>query len=109
MPRFYRIVLADPPSLDDFTSYAALGRPSPAGATPELLKSWQAVSVFDTEVAARAMALRRGGRLGRFLAFLEVPEAGPIHYARSGANPRHFDLRGSPEDLLACVVAVVPV
>lgn len=109
--RFYRIVLTDPPTEADFLSHAVLGRPIPVNATPEVARSWSAVSVFDTAERARQiarLASRRGRELGGYLALLEIAEGGPVHSEKTG-GPGHYDLRASAADLLACVVAVLPL
>jgi hypothetical protein len=55
---FYRILEGPVPTLRDFTSFQALGRPL-RRQTPELLRRWSGISVYETEDQApgsRALA-----------------------------------------------------
>ena len=111
MARFYRIVRTNPPTQADFLSHAALGRPLRAGAPPALIRSWVAVSAFDSETRARAAAhtvAQRGRSLGDFIAVLEIKDDGPVSVEQS-FGMGHFDLRGSAAELLASVTTVVPL
>jgi hypothetical protein len=47
VPTFYRIVKTDPPTVADFLSYRAQGRRL-IHDTPELRRSWEGVSVYDS-------------------------------------------------------------
>jgi hypothetical protein len=108
VPLFYRIVKNNPPTSADFESHAAQGRVLPADAPPELAESWAKVSAYDSEGHARRMAVRRRGRLGQFIAVLEIPHNSGIDWKRTGGEG-HYDLDGGPSDLLARVTTVVPV
>ena len=69
MPIFYRIVRTNPPTEADFLSYEALGRPLYRD-TPELRRSWEAVSVYD-EVESARETVRRFPQIGTFIAELD--------------------------------------
>ncbi len=107
---FYRVVESDPPTLRDFMSYEALGKPlRKPRPTPAELASWRAISTYITDEAARTRALENrelGFPIGDFIARLVLVEdafvtRGPIN--RKG----HCDLTGDPADLLAAVVLPV--
>jgi hypothetical protein len=102
----YRIVKSNPPTVGDFLSYKALGRPLLRD-TPSHRRSWEGISVTSTLEAARALAARAPG-LGQFIAVLELDENGPIQFAQTGRAPEHYDVWGEPEQILATVVRVVP-
>ncbi len=107
MPTFDRIVRTDPPTEQDFLSYAALGYPLRRN-TPELRRSWSGVSVYTSERAARMIATKYP-RLGAFIAELEVFDDSVVAYEQTGADLEHFDLFGSAEDMLRMVRHVTPV
>lgn len=104
---FYRIVLTDPPTLADFTSYLAQGK-IPLAGDPETLELMSGISVWNTATQARNKALDYPG-LGQYIATLRIPEGGRITYRRTGSNRGHHTLWGEPQDLLACIVTVVPM
>jgi hypothetical protein len=105
---FYRIVVTDPPSLIDFTSDVAQGRPT-RSRDPEVVRLASGLSVYATIVQARNKA-RAYRWLGSYIARLELPEVGRIHYERTLLGSRgHHTVWGEPVELLSCVVAVVPV
>lgn len=102
---FFRVVQTDPPTLDDFRSYLALGKPL-LHQTPRRLRAWSGVSVYDTEGAARAKARDFG--LGPYLAELHVPADASVE-AEGPGQLGHFNLFGEPEALLRLVVSVRPI
>ena len=105
----YRIVRADPPTVADFLSYAAMGR-VPRVPTPRALREYAGVSVYDTEEHARANARRNPG-LGDYIARLEIPADAAI-MVTPVRNPMtgHHNLYGEPNDMLACVVPpLIPI
>src|SRR4051812_37997397 len=106
--RFYRVVKTDPPTERDFMSYAALGKIPRPGSSAAILRSWQGVSVWETEAQARAVA-RQFPRSGGFVAALEIAVGSATRSERSGKQEGHCDLFGAPRELLASVVAVVAV
>jgi hypothetical protein len=104
---FYRVVKTDPPTLADFTSNAARGRPL-LDPSPETRRLWAGLSVNATEAPARRRA-RQHPALGAWVACLELPAAAPVQIERTTRIPGHHTLWGEPAVLLGCVVAVVPV
>jgi hypothetical protein len=105
---FYRIVQTDPPTLVDFLSDVARGRVRyPLTSEQHQLRS--GLSVFNTEAQARRKA-QDWPNLGRHIAAVEIPASSAIRFERTlRSSPGHHTLWGDPVDLLACVVAVVPV
>lgn len=104
---FYRIVLTNPPTEADFLSNQAKGLPLRHD-TEEARRLWDGISAFDTEARARRMALRYPQQ-GGFVAELRISASGAIRFERSTATRGHYTLWGEPADLLASVVAIVPV
>lgn len=104
---FYRIVLTDPPSLEDFLSDAARGKRRPTD--PAKRELYEGLSVYATVGQARRKALDLP-ILVAYIPELRVPEDAPIQVARTIKGSRgHHTLWGDPADLLGYVVAVVPV
>lgn len=109
MPRWYRIVLADPPTAADFLPQGKLGKTPLRPMPPDLADSWNnAISVFDTEDAARTQA-RAFPRLGEYIAEMETNATDPIVWEQTGRDPHHYDLRGQPGAFLSSVIRVIPV
>ena len=105
---FYRVVKTDPPTLTDFTSNAARGRPV-RGNDPETRRLWDGLSVYATEAQARAKA-RQLPALGRYVARLELPAGAPVRVERTVPAAGATTPSGAtPAVLLRCVVAVVAV
>jgi hypothetical protein len=106
--RLFRVVVTDPPTIDDFKSHAARGKPRP----PTIpVHRWDDVSVYETEQQARELVLdlrMRGRNLGSFVAELHIPDDGQVTVERYGP-PGHHGLHGDPERLLASVVSVRPI
>lgn len=92
--------------LVDFTSNQALGRPLRRD-TAESRRLWSGLSVFDTEVGARAMATRFPS-LGSFIAVLRIRPGATLRLERTTATQGHYTLWGDPADLLACIIDVLP-
>jgi hypothetical protein len=106
VPTFYRIVKTDPPTLADFLSHAARGLPLRRD-TPELRRSWERVSVYDSLERTRAI-VARFPTIGRFIAELVIEAGGTLTYEQSGDDLHHFDVDGDPDELLKAVRQVVP-
>ena len=104
---FYRIVLTDPPTLVDFTSFAALGR-RPRRADPNVDRLWDGLSMYDTEVRARQKA-KQLPYLGSHLARVVIPGGPAFRFQRTPVSPGHYTVWGDPASLLGCVTEVVPV
>jgi hypothetical protein len=98
----YRLVRANPPTALDFRSPADAGRPIPS---PDKERTFRSVSTYITEHAALEINRRFHGRLGSFIARLDVPDT----VARTQEGD-HVDLHDTtPEQLLTYVVGVSPV
>ena len=105
MRTFYRIT-ANPPTLTDFTSAIARGRPSPRD--PEARRLFDGISVFATEGQARRKALDYP-ILGDHVARIELPDDSSVRIERTTTSRGHHTIWGEPALLLSCVVSVVPV
>jgi hypothetical protein len=116
----FRIVKGPTPTHDDFASQAAQfiddlsASRRPMRGMPddgETLHMWAGASVFGSAERAQAI-MRRFPRIGTSIARLRViPEAlmdGTLRLEKTGADPEHYTLWGSPEDLLACVQSGQP-
>ncbi len=100
-PVVWHTARTDPPTEEDFLSHRARGLPR-RGAT---IERWEGVSSFDNPAIAADMARRYGH--GSYLARLALDPGGPIRWAKTGGEA-HYTLWGTPAELLACVVVVVP-
>ena len=109
--RFYRIVKANPPTRRDFLSNrAGRGEPRPDLPSP-LQRLWDGISVHDT-LADSLRQVQEHPRLGGYIAELEAPKPGgqSVRWERTIANNAgHFTLWGDPDELLGCVVRIIPV
>ena len=103
----HRIVLQNPPALEDLVSPAGMGEHPPTG-DPRVARLWEGISVFRTMQQARNRALR-STHLGSYIAVLDLVESGPIQCERTGLTRGHYTVWGDPVALLAAVVNVVPV
>jgi hypothetical protein len=104
---FYRVTRSNPPTLRDFLSNVAKRR-RPPDDNPETLRMWGGLSVYDTVRHARAQA-QRVPAIGSFIATMQIPAEGSIHYEQTTRERHHFTLWGDADHLIACVVSVVPV
>jgi hypothetical protein len=92
--------------VDDFKSYAALGR-EPRQTDPEFLERWHGVSVYDSYRQARKNARAVTWRIGTYIAELHIPDDAPITYRGPGPTG-HWDLHDAdPNYLKRCVVRIV--
>jgi hypothetical protein len=104
----YRIVATNPPTRRDFQSAASRGQ-IPLSQDPEELRLAHGISTFATLTQARNKA-QRYPWLGAYIAELTIPEAPEITIERTLPGTRgHHTVWGDPEQLLRCVVRVVPV
>lgn len=102
--RVYRLVTADPPPLDDFKSYAALGKEPPFAMRddPAFLHRWAGLSVYDTYREARRLAKAKRWRRWAYIAELDIPDEAPMifegpdvygHWNVYGADPVYLQDR----------------
>jgi hypothetical protein len=103
----YRILVVGAATRDDFRSYAALHRPLPEGATPDIVDRWHVISMYDAEERARTVAARFG--LGAHIVAVDLTDDRLFRVERTGRRPGHYTVWGDPDALLARVVAVTPV
>lgn len=111
MPEYqtlYRIVLTDPPTLDDMRSYQALGM-HPRRDDLESLRLMRGISLYNTEAQARkkAMGLPWSGKA--FIAELQIPVNGPFVIERTTESRGHHTLWAEPHAILHYVSRVSPV
>ena len=92
----YRIVLRCPPTLDDFCSYEAVGRPY------DRRDYFRGLGVSMYTSRRRAIVVARRFDLGRGVASLEL-RAAAIAWTRTG-GPAHVTVWAPPELLFRAVV-----
>lgn len=107
MRTMFRIVRTNPPTLDDFLSYAEQGVEPMRPLTADEAHRWLGLSVYDSLDRARGQARRRRGQLGWFVSRLELPD--DIVIEQTGANTAHHTIWGDPDAFLAAVRHTVDV
>jgi len=98
---FYRIVKAERPTEDDFTSNYAKGRP-PRGTERDFPAVHRSISVFARREEALAVQ-RAYPRLGGWIAELEVDDADEeivVHGPSPQSRSSHHSLEGAPAAFL---------
>lgn len=103
---YYRIVKADPPTPDDFTSPEAAGKPF-SDPDPSRRRLWDGLSFYATEAQARRNA-RRFHTHGQYVAGVALEPNSPLRVERT-LGPGHYTLWGDSVDFLARVVSVARV
>ena len=103
----FRIVESDPPTLRDFQSYKAQGKPRPSNLPWTTPDPYEGVSAYATFERARRVARRRPS-FGTFIARLEIRDGAPVTWVGPGKQG-HYDLCADPHVLMACVADVSPV
>lgn len=94
---FYRIVLTDPPTIDDMRSYQELGIPL-RRTDPESLRRASGISLFDTLERARKQARRKPWLGNAFIAELAIP-IGRFQIEQT-ASAGHYTLWGDAHAIL---------
>lgn len=89
---FYRIARRYPPADEEYLSLQERKGDPPADASDEVKRSRSALSAFDSEAGARAMARKRP-RLGTLIVRYDIPIGAAITWEKT-LGPGHFDLRG---------------
>lgn len=110
--RLYRIVVTNPPTEYDFLSHSSR---TPTGASPcrkgadaALIREWAGVSTFTSRDYAAATNAAMKGRLGAFVAELEVPDSVEADFGAVRPLGRHVNLFGvTPQQLMDCVVGIL--
>jgi hypothetical protein len=108
MPTFYRIVRSEHPGADEFRPKEGFGVPPPDD-DPETMRLWSGVSVYLQLSQARRKARGRPWKGRAFIAALTISEDGPCRFERTTASRGHYTIWCDPDELLRCVVSVVPV
>lgn len=103
---FYRVVLVEAPTVDDFKSLMALGK-APLGANPVKRRMAEGVSVYATINQARRNA-RSFPSHGAYIAELIIEDDADLTFERTGGQGHHT-IWGDPSRLLECVVSITPV
>jgi hypothetical protein len=102
----YRVVVTAQPTVRDFMSNAALGRPL-LDPTPEKRRLWSGLSFWATAAQARRSA-RRFRNQGDFVAIVEIGLDDQFRIEKT-RGPGHYTVWGLPHALLERVVSVEPV
>ena len=98
MPSFYRVAMTYPPTDDEYlTMQETRGDPRP-DLPEEVKRSWDALSAWDSEAGARAIAIKRRGRFGALIVRYDFPDDAGIQWEKT-LGPGHYDLRGDREKL----------
>jgi hypothetical protein len=107
--RFYRLTRTSPPTEDDFVPQGQRpGYQIRAAIDPVLREAiMHGVSAFDADHAARTQndvfEARLSGSPFGFIAVLDIPDHSAIDCDDAFGNKHHWDLYGTPAELLACV------
>jgi hypothetical protein len=108
MRTFYRIITGPSATRRDFLSNQTLGRVL-RRSTPETLRTYDGLSVFETSAQARAAATRFP-MLGTHMAELVIPEAAVIRIERTFVKqPGHHTLWGNPDEMLGYVERILTI
>jgi len=102
----YRLLRRTTPTVADFVSNAARGRPAPPVA--DLAALWDGLSMYATEAQARATAAAYPRRGWRAVATVALPDDGRFR-VRKTLGPGHSTVWGEATDLLACVIEYNPL
>lgn len=102
----YRVVLTNPPVIDDMRSYQELGI-SLRSTDPESLRMASGISLFDSLDRARKQARRKPWMGNAFIAELAIPAD---HFRiEKTAGPGHYTAWGDASAMLECVRRIVRV
>ena len=95
---FFRVATAYPPPDADYLTARERGRTPALDASDQVRRSYDGLSAFDTEEAAKRIA-RRFKRLGTLIVRYDIPEGAGIGWEQSGGDPHHYDLFGDRKEL----------
>ena len=104
---FYRLVLHNPPSKEDFQSYLEMGKEPSEDAEWNRLAS--GYSVYSTLGYARKKAKSYPWKSQCFIAELRLPKGSPFAIEQTGPGGKHYTLWGDGELLRSMVLQVLPV
>jgi hypothetical protein len=101
-------VRGERPTLEDFKSARALGKPL---RDARYEREWSgSVSVYDELAHAVRKARGYGGKLGAYIATMNIQLDSPVTYRQTTADVHHFSVFGEPAELLALVRGeVIPI
>ena len=100
----YRVVKSNPPTVQDFLSFKALGIPL-RRQTTKGLRLWDGLSVYRTREQATSLA-SSSPHLGRFVAEVRIRRDADFRLELDNGKDGHCTIWGEPEDLLHLVVSV---
>ncbi len=100
----FRLCRTIPPTLGDFLSHKALGRPLRDPQSEEL---WDGISCFSTEEEARRALIVV--RKMVCVAELALPPDARCTYRQTGLNEYHHTVWGEPEYLSSLVRRIIPL
>jgi hypothetical protein len=111
LPRdFYRLLTVNPPTLDDFRSYAALGKAPPREKQhdAEFLHRWEGLSVYDSYREARRLAKALRWKRWEYVGVLRIPDDAPI-VCEGPEDHGHWNLYGADPAYLrdVCLIRIV--
>lgn len=104
----FRFIRSATPTLDDFRSQGALGKPMRWDQeNPEATRRWNGgVSVYDDFARACDLAARAGFE---WIASITVEDPVRHEVSQYGRDQHHYTIFGEPEQLMALVSEVRPV
>lgn len=104
----YRIVLHNPPGLEDMLSHRARGI-APRQRDTETLRLMDGISLYNTLQQARNQAAGHPWQGQGFIAELRIPNDAPVQIERTTSSRGHYTLWGNPDDILGYVSRVLPI
>lgn len=104
---FYRLVLHNPPSTEDFRSYLEMGKEPSEDAEWNRLAS--GYSVNSTLGYARKKAKSYPWKSQCYIAELRLPEDSPFVIEQTGSGGKHYTIWGDGELLQSIVLRVLPI
>lgn len=101
---FFYLVKTNPPTRDEFRSYFDEVK-VPPNASPHEIDVLKGVSMWETEIQARALQRRMRERRA-YVAEVAIPEG--VRVSRQGRSEGHHNVYASADELLGWVVGVIP-
>ncbi len=103
---FFRCLVTREPTRIAFVSSAAAGEEMRPPYTPERMRLWDGISIYDSRERARW----RGARMTpprRWIAVLLIPDDSLIMVEKTLRDPAHFTAWATPEQFIDCVLFIV--
>lgn len=105
----FRIVRTNPPTLNDFVSNLAQGRPYP-NRNPETTYLWDGLSAYDRDSRARRKAKGMPWLGIGFIAEVRIADNDPgVRFERTTKSDGHYTIWGDPAAIMANVIRVTPI